>query len=94
MPRRPFLDPRNIQVIDDVTAEYLRRKTGAEKLKIASDMHAGVRSLVRSYLAVTHPEWDQRRLMFETCRTMLGDSEETMRQWMAGMAGGRTEHSA
>ncbi|HEX5720256.1 MAG TPA: hypothetical protein VF179_29140 [Thermoanaerobaculia bacterium] len=55
-------------VVDDEMASILRRMTGAERLKIASDMFASARRMLASHLAAEHPEWDQERIELETAR--------------------------
>ena len=62
------LDSLRIEVIDDDMARILREKTGAERLKIASDMFASARRMIASHLAAEHPDWDEERIQRETSR--------------------------
>jgi hypothetical protein len=62
------LDDLRIEVMDDDMARVLRAKTGAERLKIASDLFASARRLIASHLAAEHPDWDEERIQRETSR--------------------------
>ncbi len=62
------LDDLRIEVVDDDMARVLRTKTGAERLKIASDMFASARRMIASHLAAEHPDWDEERIQRETSR--------------------------
>ena len=62
------LDDLRIEVMDDEMAQLLRSKTGAERLKIASDMFASARRMIASHLAAEHPDWDEERIQRETSR--------------------------
>ena len=62
------LDHLRIEVVDDDMAHILRQKTGAERLKIASDMFASARRMIASHLAAEHPDWDEERVQRETSR--------------------------
>lgn len=59
---------REAEVVDDEMARILRGMTGAERLKIASDMVASARRMIASHLAAENPEWDQERIERETAR--------------------------
>lgn len=61
-------DNLRIEVVDDAMADILRQKTGAERLKIASDMFASARRMIASHLAAEHPDWDEERVQRETSR--------------------------
>jgi hypothetical protein len=62
------LDDLRIEVVDDDMARVLRAKTGAERLKIASDMFASARRMIVSHLTAEHPDWDEERIQRETSR--------------------------
>jgi len=62
------LDDLRIEVVDDDMARVLRAKTGAERLKIASDMFASARRMIASHLAAEHPDWDEEGVQRETSR--------------------------
>jgi hypothetical protein len=75
MPRRTGVDPRQIEVIDDVMAEVLRRKSGAERLQIASAMHGSARKTLTHYLASQNPDWNSEKLTREVARRLLHGSK-------------------
>jgi lauroyl/myristoyl acyltransferase len=64
------IDPRNFEVLDDEMARVFRTMSGAERLKIASDMFRSARRMIASHLAAEHPDWDERRLQEETARRL------------------------
>jgi len=51
-------------------AEVFRAMTGAQRLKIASDLFASARRMIASHLAAEHPDWDERRIQEETARRL------------------------
>jgi Rv0078B-related antitoxin len=57
-----------IEIVDHDMARILRAKTGAERLKIASDMFASARRMIASHLAAEHPGWDEEKIQRETSR--------------------------
>jgi Rv0078B-related antitoxin len=59
-----------IEVIDEDVAAMLRRKTGAERLAIASRMFASARRMLLSHLRSTHPDWDERQIVQEAARRL------------------------
>ena len=64
------IDPRNFEVLDDEMAEVFRAMTGAQRLKIASDLFASARRMIASHLAAEHPDWDEQRVREETARRL------------------------
>ena len=64
------IDLRNFEVLDDDMARVFRAMTGAERLKIASDMYRSARRMIASHLAAEHPDWDEQRLQEETARRL------------------------
>ena len=67
---RMVIDPRNIEVMDDDMAEVFRAMTGAQRLKIASDLFRSARTMIASHLAAEHPDWDPQRLQEEVARRL------------------------
>ena len=63
-------DWRRIEVMDDVMAEVLRRKTPAERIAIGFGLWRSAQKLLRAQLASLHPEWDARRLEREVVRRL------------------------
>jgi hypothetical protein len=66
------IDGERIELVDDEMAHCLRALSGAERLRIASGMFAAARRMLRSHLAATHPEWDERKLQAEVARRLSG----------------------
>ena len=64
------LDRGQIEVIDDAMAAVLRRKTGAERLAIASGLFASARRMLISHLRAEHPDWDDERVTREAARRL------------------------
>ena len=64
------LDWRRIEVVDEVMADVLRRKTPAQRIAIAFGLWRSVRKSLQSQLAAKHPEWDQRQVDREVARRL------------------------
>ena len=64
------LELRNFEVIDDEMAKVFRAMSGAQRLKIASDMYSSARRMIASHLAAEHPDWDEQRILQETARRL------------------------
>ena len=64
------LDARRIEAVDDDLAEVLRRKTGAERLLIASRMFSSARQMLLSMLREEHPDWDEHQIIREAARRL------------------------
>jgi len=62
--------PAVIEVMDDAMAEIVRSKTGAERLRIASDMYASARRMLLSHLRSEHADWDEPRIQREAARRL------------------------
>jgi len=59
-----------IEVVDDRVAELLRRKSGPERLALASSLFAFVRGVLVRALRAEHPDWDERRVAREAARRL------------------------
>jgi hypothetical protein len=71
VPKKSYrLDPGQIEVLDDAMAEILRNKTGAERLRISSNMFSMARRMVLSRLRSEHPDWDQTAINREAARRL------------------------
>jgi len=66
------VDLSRMEMVDDKTAEILRKKTPQERLKIAFDMWLSVRSSLENYLKETHPDWDEITIRKEILRRFHG----------------------
>ncbi len=64
------LDPGQIEVVDDLMAEVLRRKTPAERIEIGFKLWEATRSMLMAHLGKTHPEWDAQKLEREVARRL------------------------
>ena len=68
--KRTLIDPKRIEVIDDMTAEILRHKTGAERLRMAFGMFAFARKMVVASIRETHPDWSEEQINQAAARRM------------------------
>ncbi|MFI5378988.1 MAG: hypothetical protein ACHRHE_06815 [Tepidisphaerales bacterium] len=59
-----------IEVIDNAMADIVRRKTGAERLAIASGMYASARRMLVSHLRSIHSDWTDREVQLEASRRL------------------------
>lgn len=59
-----------IEVVSEDMAAVLRRKTGAERLAIASRMFSSARVMLLSHLRAEHPEWDDPDVEREAARRL------------------------
>jgi hypothetical protein len=64
----------DIEVIDDQMADVLRRKTPAERLRIAHGMWRYARERLVAHIRWQHPEWDDAQVGREASRRLLGSS--------------------
>jgi len=48
---------QTMEILDNATAEILRRKTPSERLAIANGMWRFARDMLRANLAREHPDW-------------------------------------
>jgi len=52
-------------MIDDEMAAVIRAKSGAERLRIASDMYTCARGMLINHLRHEHPEWSEAQVIRE-----------------------------
>jgi hypothetical protein len=64
------LDRGQIEVVDDTVADILRRKTPAERIRIACDLWGSVYRMLVTHLRKTHPEWNSERVEQEVARRL------------------------
>lgn len=67
------LDPGQIEVVDDAVADILRRKTTAQRAAMIFDANRTMRLLLEGAMRTRHPEWEDRQIMREVARRMLGE---------------------
>lgn len=70
----PPIDPRNIEVVDSVTAKFLRRQSPSESLRQVSSSHELAAHLVRGGIRGEHPDWSEAQVQAEAEKRMFGDS--------------------
>jgi len=64
------LDKGQIEVVDDIVVEILRRKTPAERLQIGFGMWTSAWNMLTVHLHKTHPEWNRERVAKEVARRL------------------------
>ncbi|MEM1304226.1 MAG: hypothetical protein AAGG46_04985 [Planctomycetota bacterium] len=70
----PRIDPRNIEVVDPLVIEPLRKMSGRESLRQALASHDLGRQLVESGVRAQHPDWPDEDVKIEVLRRMHGDA--------------------
>jgi hypothetical protein len=50
------------EVVDDAMAEVLRRKTGAERLRIVDALYRAAWKLIEANVRATHTDWDDAQV--------------------------------
>jgi hypothetical protein len=64
------LGPRKIEVMDDVMAEILRKKTPAERIQIGFSLWTSARNMLTAHLKSTHPDWDEKQIFQEVAKRL------------------------
>ncbi len=64
------LDRGKIEVVDDVMADVLRKKTPAERIRIGFGLWTSVRTMLMAHLKREHPEWSEKELHRAIARRM------------------------
>ncbi len=64
-----------IEVVDDDMAEVLRRKTGAERLKIVDALYRAAWQLVEWNVRAEHPDWDERCVRRAVAERIAGGTD-------------------
>lgn len=62
--------PPVIEVMDDAEVALMRTKTGAERLRMASQMYVGAFRALARYVRSRHPDWTDEQIHRETVRRM------------------------
>lgn len=60
-----------IEAVDDLVAEILRKKTAAERLGIGFEMWLSARRMLSAHIRHIHPEWSRRQTEMEVSRRFL-----------------------
>jgi hypothetical protein len=64
------LDKGQIEVVDDMVADILRRKTPGERIQIACDLWVSIHRMLTTHLRETHPEWNSKEVEQEVARRL------------------------
>lgn len=64
------LESRQIEVVDDIMAEILRKKTPAERIQIGFNLWISARKMLTAHLKSTHPDWDEKQISQEVAKRM------------------------
>lgn len=72
MMTKPRLDSERIEVVDDVVAGILRRKTPAQRLAMCFEANRTMRLRLEAHLVTSHPDWGREQVMREVARRMSG----------------------
>jgi hypothetical protein len=64
------LRPRKIEVMDDIMAEILRKKTPAERIQIGFGLWTSARNMLTAHLKSTHPDWDEKQISQEVAKRL------------------------
>lgn len=59
-----------IEVVDDVVADILRRKTPAERVEMIAGMWRTARLLIEGHVRTYHPDWTDEQLRAEVIRRL------------------------
>ena len=66
--------PARVEVVDDAIAEILRKKSGAEKIRMVAGGWSLLRAMHASQLRRDRPDWDEAQVQAETSRRMARGS--------------------
>ncbi|MBI5682286.1 MAG: hypothetical protein HZC45_03820 [Deltaproteobacteria bacterium] len=64
------LDDGQIEVVDDMVAEILKKKTPAQRLKLAFDTWHSARLLLFYHIKFLHADWDENMIRKEVARRL------------------------
>ena len=64
------LEPGRIEMVDDVMAEILRKKTPAERIQIGFNLWTSARKMLTAHLKSTHPEWNEKQISQEVAKRL------------------------
>ena len=57
-----------IEAVDDVMCEILKKKSSRERLKIAFGLWRSARKQLFTYIRSLHPDWDEKRISKEVAK--------------------------
>ena len=64
-----------IEVVDDDMAEVLRRKTGAQRLKIIDALYRTAWQLAESNIRSRHPDWSPLQIQRAVAQRIAGGTD-------------------
>ena len=64
------IDDRDLEIVDDEMAAYLRVKTPVERLRVAFGLWTSTRNMLERLLRSRHPDWDDRTVKAEVVKRM------------------------
>ncbi len=64
------ISEKNIEIIDDLMAEILRKKTPQQRLTIAFSIWISAKKCITNYLRSEHPDWDDSRIQKEVAKRL------------------------
>ncbi|MEW6606930.1 MAG: hypothetical protein AB1414_05680 [bacterium] len=64
------LEKRNLEVLDELMVEVLRKKTPQERLIIAFNLWDSAKKQLTNYLSSLHPDWDKGKVQQEVVRRL------------------------
>jgi hypothetical protein len=64
------LDKGQIEVVDDQMAEFLRRKTPGERIRVGFNLWTSARTMLFAHLKATYPDWTEEKLNREVARRL------------------------
>lgn len=65
------LDDGQIEVVEPIVADCLRKKTFAERVEMVFDANRTMRRLIAGRLRTDHPDWTDERIQQEVVRRIL-----------------------
>jgi hypothetical protein len=69
------VDPRTIEILDDMSVQILQRMTPEQRGAIAAQMHETGRAILRTQIESRHPEWSAAEVQAELARRWSRDSD-------------------
>lgn len=64
------LDRGQIELVDEIVAEILRRKTPAERIRIGFALWTSACTMLTAHLASQHRDWSEQRVREEVARRL------------------------
>lgn len=66
------LDPRRVEVLDELTAAMYRRMSGMERLRVAFGAQYFASRIIEARVKREHPDWTDDQVYSEVSRRLLG----------------------